>query len=77
MLRDGSLAWELKDFLVAQKRCADVTVEGQVFPGNFSKKDKTKDTQHNEVGIKKKGRKKESKTPDVNGNHVSSPKLEL
>ncbi|RVE74953.1 hypothetical protein OJAV_G00027620 [Oryzias javanicus] len=33
MLRDGSLAWEVKDFLVAQDRCADVTVEGQVFPG--------------------------------------------
>ncbi|KAE8297656.1 LRP chaperone MESD [Larimichthys crocea] len=33
MLRDGSMAWEVKDFLVSQERCADVTVEGQVFPG--------------------------------------------
>ncbi|KAM4743837.1 LRP chaperone MESD [Anableps anableps] len=75
MLRDGSLAWEVKDFLVAQQRCADVTVEGQVFPGNMAKKDKTKDTQQNEVNIKKKGKKRKSKTPDVNGNHAT--KLEL
>lgn len=39
MLRDGSYAWEIKDFLVAQDRCEDVTVEGQVFPGKAAKKD--------------------------------------
>ncbi|XP_028921006.1 LRP chaperone MESD [Ornithorhynchus anatinus] len=33
MLRDGSYAWEIKDFLVNQDRCADVTLEGQVYPG--------------------------------------------
>ncbi|MEE6503775.1 hypothetical protein FKM82_004945 [Ascaphus truei] len=33
MLRDGGYAWEVKDFLVSQERCVDVTVEGQVFPG--------------------------------------------
>ncbi|CDQ99195.1 unnamed protein product [Oncorhynchus mykiss] len=38
MLRDGSFAWEVKDFLVAQERCAEVTVEGQVFPGKAAKK---------------------------------------
>lgn len=37
MLRDGSYAWEVKDFLVAQERCEDVTVEGQVFPGKAGK----------------------------------------
>ncbi|XP_028812713.1 LRP chaperone MESD [Denticeps clupeoides] len=39
MLRDGAYAWEVKDFLVAQERCADVTVEGQVYPGNAAKKE--------------------------------------
>ncbi|XP_042561301.1 LRP chaperone MESD [Clupea harengus] len=39
MLRDGSFAWEIKDFLVAQDRCEDVTVEGQVFPGKAAKPD--------------------------------------
>ncbi|XP_063045006.1 LRP chaperone MESD [Engraulis encrasicolus] len=37
MLRDGSYGWEVKDFLVAQDRCEDVTVEGQVFPGKAAK----------------------------------------
>ncbi|PWA25508.1 LRP chaperone MESD [Gambusia affinis] len=77
MLRDGSLAWEVKDFLVAQQRCADVTVEGQVFPGSMATEDKAKERQQNEVNIKKKGRKTESKTPDVNGNYASNLKQEL
>ncbi|XP_056427960.1 LRP chaperone MESD [Hyla sarda] len=33
MLRDGAYSWEVKDFLVNQDRCADVTLEGQVYPG--------------------------------------------
>nr|AFK11044.1 LDLR chaperone MESD-like protein [Callorhinchus milii] len=46
MLRDGSYAWEVKDFLTNQERCTDVTVEGQVYPGkgkrNEIKPDKKK-----------------------------------
>nr|XP_008013849.1 LRP chaperone MESD [Chlorocebus sabaeus] len=45
MLRDGSYAWEIKDFLVGQDRCADVTLEGQVYPGKgggSKEKNKTK-----------------------------------
>lgn len=45
MLRDGSYAWEIKDFLVSQDRCADVTLEGQVYPGRgggSKEKNKTK-----------------------------------
>ncbi|CAH1789342.1 unnamed protein product [Owenia fusiformis] len=33
MVKDGSKAWEIKDYLVKQDRCKDVTIEGQVFPG--------------------------------------------
>ncbi|XP_067301133.1 LRP chaperone MESD isoform X1 [Pseudorasbora parva] len=55
MLRDGSYAWEIKDFLVAQDRCEDVTVEGQVYPGKAAKKD-AKGNKQNET--KKKGEKK-------------------
>ncbi|KAI5929538.1 LRP chaperone MESD [Manis javanica] len=52
MLRDGGYAWEIKDFLVSQDRCADVTLEGQVYPGKGGgpEKNKTK---------REKGRKKE------------------
>ncbi|XP_044050450.1 LRP chaperone MESD [Siniperca chuatsi] len=78
MLRDGSLAWEVKDFLVAQERCADVTVEGQVFPGNAAKKNGAKYKQQNAVNSKKKSKKKtESKKPDLEGNSASHLKQEL
>ncbi|XP_016369473.1 LDLR chaperone MESD-like [Sinocyclocheilus rhinocerous] len=55
MLRDGSYAWEIKDFLIAQDRCEDVTVEGQVYPRRTAKKD-AKGNEQNET--KKKGDKK-------------------
>ncbi|KAJ7994737.1 hypothetical protein DPEC_G00252580 [Dallia pectoralis] len=82
MLRDGSFAWEVKDFLVAQERCADVTVEGQVFPGKAAVKDEragSKTKQQNEVNAKKMGKKKKSdgKKPDLEGNRASSAKVEL
>uniref|UniRef100_A0A671TRW6 LRP chaperone MESD n=1 Tax=Sparus aurata TaxID=8175 RepID=A0A671TRW6_SPAAU len=78
MLRDGSMAWEVKDFLVSQDRCMEVTVEGQVFPGKAAKKDDAKHKQQNEVNSKKKSKKKtEGKKPDVEGNSASHLKQEL
>ncbi|XP_029431143.1 LRP chaperone MESD [Rhinatrema bivittatum] len=65
MLRDGSYAWEIKDFLVKQDRCADVTVEGQVFPGkaaaspeipNENDKNKSKAEKKREESDKKSNR---------------------
>lgn len=52
MLRDGSYAWEIKDFLTHQERCEDVTVEGQVFPGKAANKANKKEA--NETKKKKK-----------------------
>lgn len=78
MLRDGSMAWEVKDFLVSQKRCKDVTVEGQVFPGKAAKKDDDKYKKPNEVDAKKKSKTTtESKKPDLEGNTASRNKQEL
>lgn len=78
MLRDGSMAWEVKDFLVSQERCMDVTVEGQVFPGKAAKKDDVKYKQQNEVNTKKKSKRKtENKKPDLEGNSASHLKQEL
>ncbi|XP_049573480.1 LRP chaperone MESD isoform X2 [Syngnathus scovelli] len=76
MLRDGSLAWEVKDFLLTQEHCLDVTVEGQVFPGKAAKKD---DGKHgDEVTAKKKSKKKtESTKLDLEGNRASRGKQEL
>uniref|UniRef100_A0A8C4SW21 LRP chaperone MESD n=1 Tax=Erpetoichthys calabaricus TaxID=27687 RepID=A0A8C4SW21_ERPCA len=62
MLRDGSYAWEIKDFLTNQERCADVTVEGQVYPGKgATKKGKRHESDLNEINPEKK-KKKNSKT---------------
>ncbi|XP_060069380.1 LDLR chaperone boca-like [Ylistrum balloti] len=33
MLSDGSKAWEVKDFLVKQERCKEVTIEGKSYDG--------------------------------------------
>jgi len=81
MLRDGSMAWEVKDFLVKQDRCLDVTVEGQVFPGQASEGqakqpnevDPKKNSNNNKK--KKKGKKKEEKMPDLQGNKASKQEL--
>ncbi|ESO85076.1 hypothetical protein LOTGIDRAFT_76483, partial [Lottia gigantea] len=37
MLKDGSKAWEIKDFLIEQDRCLEVTIENQNFPGRGAK----------------------------------------
>jgi len=33
MFRDGSQAWEAKNFLIEQDRCESVTIENKVYPG--------------------------------------------
>lgn len=72
------MAWEVRDFLVGQERCADVTVEGQVFPGKAANRDDVKYQQQKEVNTKKKSKKKtESKKPDLEGNSASQRKQEL
>ncbi|XP_077567845.1 LRP chaperone MESD [Stigmatopora nigra] len=78
MLRDGSLAWEVKDFLLTQERCLDVTVEGQVFPGKAAKKDDSM-YKANEVNAKKKKstRKTDSEEVDLKSNKASPSRQDL
>jgi hypothetical protein len=33
MINDGSLAWEIKDFLVKQNECEDVSIDKETFDG--------------------------------------------
>ncbi|KAM9861230.1 LRP chaperone MESD [Aulostomus maculatus] len=78
MLRDGSLAWEVKDFLLAQERCMDVTVEGQVFPGKAAEKENAKYKHQNEVNLKKNNKNKEkNQKPDLTGNSARRVQQEL
>uniref|UniRef100_T1J0Q2 LDLR chaperone MESD n=1 Tax=Strigamia maritima TaxID=126957 RepID=T1J0Q2_STRMM len=41
MFRDGSQAWEAKNFLVEQDRCEEVTIENKSFPGKRSNNKKS------------------------------------
>ncbi|XP_048471672.1 LRP chaperone MESD [Rhincodon typus] len=65
MLRDGSYAWEIKDFLINQERCVDVTVEGQTYPGKAAEKKK------NEI----KPDKKKDATVSQKGNRANKNEL--
>ena len=38
MLKDGAMAWEVKDYLVQQDRCEEVTIEGKNYPGKAASK---------------------------------------
>ena len=38
MFKDGSQAWEAKDFLVEQERCKDVTIDSKVYEGKKAAK---------------------------------------
>ena len=42
MFKDGSQAWEAKDFLVQQDRCEEVTLESKQFPGKAVKEKPSK-----------------------------------
>lgn len=37
MFKDGSLAWESKDFIVEQEKCKEVTIENKSYPGKHYK----------------------------------------
>ncbi len=72
MVTDGSKAWEIKNFLIDQEQCKDVTIEGQVYNGRGS--GKPIDTQPRPAGMdekeakksKKKTTGKKTKSNDVN-----------
>lgn len=43
MFKDGSQAWEAKDFLITQDRCESVSVENKIYPGKGRPEEKPKD----------------------------------
>lgn len=36
MFKDGSKAWDAKDFLVDQNRCEEVSIENKSYPGKHA-----------------------------------------
>ncbi|XP_071098850.1 LDLR chaperone boca-like [Haliotis cracherodii] len=55
MVSDGAKAWDVKDFLVQQDNCEEVTIDGQNYPGKGAQK-KADD---GKKGDKKKKKKKD------------------
>merc|ERR1712066_267112 len=57
--KDGSYAWETKDFLTEQERVEDVQLEGKTFKGKFA--DFPDDYDGKKKDSKKKDKKKKKK----------------
>ncbi|KAK9504085.1 hypothetical protein O3M35_010507 [Rhynocoris fuscipes] len=49
LFKDGSQAWDAKDFLVEQERCKEVMIESKAYPGKFAKKSSQDDPQKDEL----------------------------
>uniref|UniRef100_A0A8D0H468 LRP chaperone MESD n=1 Tax=Sphenodon punctatus TaxID=8508 RepID=A0A8D0H468_SPHPU len=78
MLRDGSYAWEIKDFLVNEERCADVTLEGQVYPGKGTKEtEKVKNKTKPEKSKKKKNETDKKTEPVKEDNRAAKQREDL
>ena len=55
--KDGSIAWEAKDFLIEQERCLEVTIEQKSYHGKHTKAYK----KEQEEASKAKGKKTTTK----------------
>ncbi|KAL4216470.1 Mesoderm development candidate 2 [Mactra antiquata] len=58
MLKDGSMAWDVKDYLVTQDRCEEVTIEGKSYPGKASTEKPTQDNKKKKTKSKSKDKSK-------------------
>ena len=59
LFKDGSIAWEAKDFLIEQERCQDVQLEQKTYHGRHTKE--YKEENKSKGGKKKKKAKKVKK----------------
>ncbi|KAL3884426.1 hypothetical protein ACJMK2_024565 [Sinanodonta woodiana] len=78
MVKDGSFAWDVKDYLVKQERCLEVTIEGKNYPG-LGDKTQAKDTDTQEKKQSKPISKKDNevkKDKKSNDNKKKDKKLE-
>ena len=57
IFKDGSVAWEAKDFLIEQERCLEVTIEQKVYHGKYTEAYK----KEQEEASKSKGQKSTNK----------------
>ena len=63
--KDGSYAWEAKDFLIEQERVEDVQLEGKTFKGNFAEFPDNYDGKPKKDSKKKDKKKKKKKKEEL------------
>lgn len=61
MFKDGSVAWEAKDFLIEQERCLEVTIEQKVYHGKYTEAYKKEQEEESKSKSKKSTTKKTKK----------------
>jgi hypothetical protein len=49
MIKDGSYAWEIKDFLIKQERCEEVTIDQEKYAGLHSSQAKGAKTEKTDL----------------------------
>ncbi|XP_046544043.1 LRP chaperone MESD-like, partial [Haliotis rubra] len=59
MVSDGAKAWDVKDFLVQQDNCEEVTIEGQNYPGKGAPKKADDKKKGDDKKTEKKKKKKD------------------
>ena len=75
MFKDGELAWEAKDYILEQERCADVQLEQQTYHGYHTAEGK-KEKSAKEAKLKEE-KKKEKKSKKSSKKSKKSKKEEL
>ena len=60
--KDGSVAWEAKDFLIEQEQCEEVTIEQKVYHGKHTEAYKKEEKEAPKAKNNKKKTKKKSKS---------------
>nr|XP_006821888.1 PREDICTED: LDLR chaperone MESD-like [Saccoglossus kowalevskii] len=76
VLKDGSTAVDIKNFLIDQERCEEVTFENQSFPGkHLDAKDKKESKKDNKTEQKKKSKKKKKKKDDKKEENSKEEKM--
>merc|ERR1712029_1142121 len=71
--KDGSYAWEAKDFLIEQERVEDVQLEGQTYKGRYAEDSESDADRYK----KKKKAKKDKKKKKEKKGQPSVEKVEL
>lgn len=76
LLKDGAIAWEVKDFLIIQESCEAVTIEGKDYPGRGAQGSDVKGVGKNSKKESKKSSKadkaKKDETNDLKEKSKSS-----